>query len=430
MEKERSERFARPKGTRDFWPHEMERRRRAESTLRDLFHLYGYREVATPTFENLDLFTRKSGEGVKNQLYAFKDKSDRDITLRPELTAPVLRFYVNELSREPKPLKLYYFGNCFRYEEPQSGRYREFWQFGLELIGPRGPEADGEVIAIAAKAVESLGLSDAELRIGHIGILRELIGALPIDEAKKAEAHRKIDKKEAGLAWFLEDAGASSAEAGLLEEVAGTTGGPDVLKTAADLLSGRPNAHKAVQELTRLAEIVALHGVKRFHIDLGVVRGLDYYTGAVFEIHSPSLGAESQVCGGGAYSLAEMFGGESVGSSGFGLGFDRVLLASAPKTEVKKGRIDAFIVPVGPEARGKAIEVAVGLRAAGISADSDLMDRSISKCLDYANAIGARRVVIIGKKELESGSVTVKNMETGAQESVRLGDVAKHLKAA
>jgi histidyl-tRNA synthetase len=427
MEKEKGERFARPRGTRDFWPVEMERRRAAEKTLRDLFHLYGYREVGTPTFEHLELFTRKSGEGVKKQLYDFKDKGDRDLTLRPELTAPVLRFYVNELSREPKPLKLYYFGNCFRYEEPQSGRFREFWQFGLELIGPRGPEADAEVIAIAAKAVAALGVKDAELRVGHIGILKELIGALAIPDEKKAEAHRRIDKKEAGLAGFLVSAGAGKADAERLEEVAGTMGGPEVLVRARTLLTGTEGSHKAIEDLTLLVSNLQSHGVRDFKIDLGVVRGLDYYTGAVFEIHSASLGAESQICGGGAYSLAEMFGGEPVGSSGFGLGFDRVLLATAPGEKAVQSAIEAYIVPVGPEARKTVIELAARLRDAGISTDMDLMERSISKCLDYANTAGATNVVIIGKKELASGAVTVKDMASGAQETVRLDELTRYL---
>ena len=173
----------RPRGTRDFTPEECKQRRQVENTLRECARLFGFEEIATPTFETEELFTERSGEGIIEQMYTFKDKKGRKLVLRPEITAAVMRFYYNELKMRPKPLKLCYFANCFRYERPQAGRYREFWQFGTELIGPTGPEADAEIIALAITALRQTGLKNFTVRIGHLGILRSMLAKneLPIE---------------------------------------------------------------------------------------------------------------------------------------------------------------------------------------------------------------------------------------------------------
>ena len=168
----------RPRGTRDFLPDEMRRRRFVEDVMRDLSNRWGYVEVKTPTFESSELFTIKSGEGILEEIYSFKDKGGRDIALRPELTAPVMRMYVNELQVSPKPIKLFYFDNCFRYERPQKGRFREFWQFGVEIIGGKFPDADCEIIALASEIVNALGV-EARLHIGHLGVIRSVLKDLP-----------------------------------------------------------------------------------------------------------------------------------------------------------------------------------------------------------------------------------------------------------
>ncbi|MCJ7640177.1 MAG: ATP phosphoribosyltransferase regulatory subunit, partial [Euryarchaeota archaeon] len=165
--------LARPRGTRDLLPADMRRRRFVESRFKDVAERWGYREVATPAFEPLELFTLKSGEAIVDELYSFTDKGGRSLALRPELTAPVARLYVNELQATPKPLKLYYFGDCFRYERPQSGRYRQFWQFGIELIGSALPEADAEVIALAQRMLASVEL-DANIHVGSLDVLRAI----------------------------------------------------------------------------------------------------------------------------------------------------------------------------------------------------------------------------------------------------------------
>ncbi|WP_456328022.1 histidine--tRNA ligase, partial [Archaeoglobus sp.] len=186
-------RIERPRGTRDFLPDEMERRRAIEKVMRQIAESYGYREVLTPTFEHLELFTIKSGEGIVEEIYAFKDKSGRDLALRPELTAPVMRMYVNECMGMPKPLRFYYFANCFRYERPQKGRYREFWQFGVELIGSDSYLADVEVISLAYEIMKALNIK-FDLHVGHVGLLRHVLRDL--DEKVAEKIMRLIDKKD------------------------------------------------------------------------------------------------------------------------------------------------------------------------------------------------------------------------------------------
>jgi histidyl-tRNA synthetase len=431
----------RPKGTRDFAPDEMERRRAVEGRFRALARGFGYREVQTPTFEHLELFTSKSGEGVVKQLYAFKDKADRDLTLRPEITAPVLRFYVAEMAMQPKPLKLFYFGNCFRYEEPQSGRYREFWQFGTELIGPETPEAAAESVAFAHACLAASGLQGLELRVGHIGVLKALARYLAMDDGARQKLFALVDKREVQakrseaeriLGPFL---GGRAAQPllGFLEDLSeGAKDRPTIQAEHAALLKELPEVGLALDSLGKTMEFLRAMGVQDAKEDLGVVRGLDYYTGVVFEFHSPDLGAESQVCGGGVYALAELFGGEPVGSTGFAIGFDRVLLAlerSGRSPPPAKG-LDAFIAPIGEPARPKAFALAAQLRAQGLAVDVDLMRRGPSKCLDYANSVGARKVVLLGSTELERGVATVKDMASGQQGEVPLEGLAEALRAA
>ena len=189
----------RPRGTRDFTPDVMNRRLAFEKLLESKAICHGFKRIQTPIFESLDLFTAKSGPGVIKQLYAFQDKSERDLTLRPELTAPVMRMISEEMRSSPKPLRLSYFGQCFRYEESKKGRYREFFQYGVELIGASGPLAEAEVVALAIGMLEECGLLDYEVRIGHVGILRDILTGIGLSEQGEpespvAKAMRYLDK--------------------------------------------------------------------------------------------------------------------------------------------------------------------------------------------------------------------------------------------
>jgi histidyl-tRNA synthetase len=407
-----------PRGTRDFLPDDMERRRHYESILRDTAKIFGFREIATPMFEEAELFVKKSGPNILDEIYAFKDKGDRDIALRPELTAPVIRMFVNGMSNDPKPLKLFYFGQCFRYERPQSGRYREFFQFGAELIGNENAETDAEVIALAVSMINALGLKEYKIRIGHIGILRGKLISADVPPEKIPEVLQKLDKKmydDVRTAFGPMGIGSDIAEE--IFRITETVGGKDVL----DMISDDASAY-----LRGLVGILEAMNVTGIEIDLGVVRGLDYYTGMVFEAEAPSLGAEKQICGGGSYSLSELFGGEKVFSTGFAIGFDRILLAMENEGQAFENRgADAYVVPVSEDVRLDALKIASMLRNSGIRTDTDIMGRKMAKAMKHASSVKARYAVIVGKNELEEDSVTVRDMGTGEQKTVKINDLTK-----
>ncbi len=409
-----------PRGTRDFLPDEMEKRRFFESKLRDMAKIHGFRETETPIFEDAELFILRSGPNVLKELYAFEDKGGRQIALRPEMTAPAVRMFVNGMSNDPKPIKIFYFGQCFRYERPQSGRYREFFQFGAEIIGGATPETDAEAIAAASGMIKALGLKDYRLRIGHIGVLRRRIADAGVPADRIAEILQKLDKKLYGEARpLLADMGVSDEDAEDIFSLTETVGGTEVL----DRVPG-----EAGDWLRQVVAYLDAMGVRDVEIDLGVVRGLDYYTGMVFEAEAPALGAEKQVCGGGSYTLSELFGGEKVFSTGFAIGFDRVLLALEKEGMAYEPRgIDAYVISVTDDVRLKAAEVAAMLRSAGVSADIDIMGRKMAKALKFASSARARYAVIIGSKELGEGSATLRDMSSGEQSLVPISELAARI---
>ncbi|MEM0343076.1 MAG: histidine--tRNA ligase [Thermoplasmata archaeon] len=411
----------RPRGTRDFGPAEMAKRRKIEQAMRETCARFGFGEVVTPTFEHAELFTLRSGQSIVDEMYVFKDKGDREMALRPEITASVIRFYVNELSSMPKPLKLYYVGNCFRYENPQSGRYREFFQLGAELIGAKNPETDAEVIALAINCIRAAGLEDYIVRIGHIGILKSLVKEQIPDEATAAEVLRMIDKEDWDALGDMFDAKALPRK--LFERItaiADIKGGIDELNNLED--------SEATRHLRDIFEVLSLYGIDEAQVDLGIVRGLDYYTGMVFEIDTPRLGAEKQILGGGSYTLSELFGGEPVFSTGFAIGIDRVVLAVEAEREIQTEPVlDAYVIPSSAEMRKYAFGMVSRLRSQGLRADVDLMRRTMSKNLKYASAVGARYAVIVGKEEMAKRSVTLRDMSTGRQELVPADEVARRI---
>ncbi|MEA1895184.1 MAG: histidine--tRNA ligase [Euryarchaeota archaeon] len=394
----------RPRGTRDFTPAETEKRRYIENQMRAIAEHWGYGEVKTPTFEHTELFTIKSGEAILDELYTFKDKGGRDIALRPELTAPVLRMYVNEMSVAPKPIRLYYFENCFRYERPQKGRFREFWQFGTELIGSDRAEAEAEAIALAAAIVSDTGI-EADLRIGHLGVVRGLLSGL--DALMQAEAMRLMDKKDVdGLRMLLSD------QPDLQECL------PALLDADIDEARSITDDTQPLEELQATLAVLDHYGTS-YEVDFGIVRGLDYYTGMVFEIYAAGLGAQNQICGGGTYRLAQLFGGSETPSCGFGIGFDRVLevCESEPPHEPR------VAVVYLPDVVEDAIRVASRLRDdAGVRTTIDISGRKFGQQLKHADAIGADYAVIVGAKEVEADMVTLRDMQTGEQEMLGLDD--------
>ncbi len=389
--------ISKPRGTRDFTPQEMQKRRWLETKMREIFEKYGYEEISTPTIEHLELFTLKSGEGIIEETYAFEDKAGRKLALRPELTAPVMRFYVEKFQMEPKPLKFYYFGNCFRYDRPQKGRYREFWQFGCELIGSNKPEAIAELITMAYDILKEIGLKNIVLRIGNLDILRKFLDSIG---ANDAEIMRLIDKKD-----FDE----LKKKIRNFEEFEKFINIKDLDELKQD--------YKEIDKMKEVIEFLEEFSVP-YNIDLSIARGLEYYIGIVFEIDAPKLGAEKQICGGGEYSLVPLLGGKSTPTAGFAIGFDRTLLALEMEgfkfVEVEKPIYIAYMHGMLKE----AIKIAKMLRKEGMKVEMDLMRRSISKSLDYANRKGIKKVVIVAPEEWEKGKVLIKDMVSGKQEEI------------
>ncbi len=415
-----------PRGTRDFLPEEMARRRYVENRMRGVAERWGYGEIKTPTFEHIELFTLKSGEGILGEIYNFRDKGDREIALRPELTAPVGRMYGEELQRSAKPLKFYYFDNCFRYERPQKGRFREFFQFGVEIIGSAKAEAEAEVIALAVEMLKSAGIK-GDLHVGHLGIVRALLKDLQPEHQSKVL--RLVDKKDdKGLGDFLDEINAPDEMRGKLFRLIGLHG-DNAVHEARELIGDI----EAITQFEALLSLLDVYGLE-YIVDLGIARGLDYYTGMVFEIYCEGLGAQNQVCGGGSYRLSALFGGEDTPSTGYAIGFDRVM-------EVCKAEYQPQIrvaVICFDDTRKEAIKIAKKLRDEGFITYLDLMGRKFKDQLTHVNTIDNARyerviklygsmenaelettyAIIVGANELREGKYNFKDMSSGQQTSM------------
>ncbi|MEF8874565.1 MAG: histidine--tRNA ligase [Candidatus Thermoplasmatota archaeon] len=395
----------RPRGTRDFDPEEMESRRKLEKLLREEAESFGYREVLTPTFEHIDLFLERSGPSIIEEIYSFEDKSGRELALRPEFTASVMRMYAESLRAEQKPLKLYYFGPDFRYERPQSGRYREFWHFGTELIGADTARAEAETIALAYNCIKKVGIDDVTMRISNLHILEEYLKNKGLSREDREELYHMIDKEETGEVLDRFELGDEFVELldASFEEI------PAYLEDS--------RHHEYLEEVTKY---LSFYGIDDddYEIDLRTVRGLDYYTGVVFEIDAEGLGAEKQICGGGDYDLGDIFGTE-IPSKGFAIGFDRLHLAMEKEEKsFEEERDGCYVIPIGEEMISHAHDVLSTLRENGLRSDIDLKGRSIGKALGYADKCDFKYSILIGEEEVENKEVALKDMDSGEQKNV------------
>ena len=430
-----------PRGTRDFTPVVMKSRMALEQLLEERARRHGFNRVQTPIFESLELFTAKSGEGVVSQLYAFEDKGGRPLTLRPELTAPVMRMVAEEMRMDTKPLRLSYFGQCYRYEEFKKGRYREFFQYGVELVGASGPLAEAEVIALAIDMLDSCGLKNWQIRIGHVGILKDALTGLGLsdqieqgaNESAVASAMRFLDKgDDAGLARLFSSNGIDPSFSEPLRQLSQLQGGAETLEPAREILSALDGVSlESLDELKITLDAVSSLAVAppSLAVDLTVARGLDYYTGMVFEVQVEELGGEGQVLGGGSYNLMHLFGLADLDPCcGFGLGFDRVMLALEAQAEAEgrdevipgqqDGRGLIAVIPFNVDAQ-VVLQIVRQLRDAGQLVELELRGRKIGKAFTWADKIGATYTLIVGPRDLESGTAMLKNLKTGIEQSVK-----------
>lgn len=413
-----------PRGTKDIIPAEAYKWNYLEEKFRDLCRLYGYEEIRTPVFEHTELFKRGVGDTtdiVQKEMYTFKDRGDRDLTLKPEGTAGVIRAFIeNKMYAETQPTKLFYITPCFRYERPQSGRQRQFHQFGVEAIGSDTPSLDAEVISLAMQFLGEAGLKDLTVSINSVGcpVCREEYNRLLKDYlAAKADVLCDLcnDRRDKNPMRVI-DCKNETCQANIVD-----------IPLMADHLCDNCKDH-----FDQLKSYLDEMDIK-YVVDKKIVRGLDYYKRTAFEIISNDLGAQSTVCGGGRYDgLVEQIGGPSGYSGiGFGLGAERLLLTlEANGVEIgNPNHTDIFVVTIGDKAKLKSFSILKDLRENHISADKDHLDRSLKSQFKYSNKINAKYTIVIGDDELDKDKATLKNMETGDQKLIKISELVNELRS-
>ena len=406
------EKIQAPKGVREYLPPESQSFEWVREQLISPAKDAGYQLMELPVFEDTNLFSRGVGEStdvVSKEMYTFEDRGGRSITLRPEGTAGVMRAVIEQnLDRGQLPVKVWYSGQFFRAERPQAGRYRQFYQVGIEAIGTEDAALDAEVIAIADRGFKNLGLKnyrleitslgDAQSRAAHRVDLLEFISKLDLDEATAVRAAinplRLFDDKRP-------------------EMKAAMAGAPLLL----DYLS-----EESAENFKAVKGYLDQLGIQ-YIVNPRMVRGLDYYTGTTFEFIHEGLGAQSGIGGGGRYDgLMEILGGQALSGIGFGLGVDRALLAAQAEGVLVENQFssDLFIIPLGESQKSASLTIAAKLRGAGIRTEIAFGDRALKGAMKAADKSGSRYVIVLGDSELASGSVELKRMSDGSTRSVKI----------
>jgi histidyl-tRNA synthetase len=427
--------FKTVRGMRDFLPRDAEKLRYVEHISRKLAALYGYEEILTPVVEFYDLLAAKSGEEIRQRMYVFTDLGGRKVALRPEFTASVARLVATKLRNAPKPLKLFSVGSLYRYDEPQYGRYREFWQANYELMGSNQPEADAEILAITNHLLKELNLRNYYLKIGHMGILRGILSQEGIVEEQQNQIMQLLDKKrwEEALTQ-IKQLGASQECVKVLKKLFETRGKAAfvILKKAKKIVQKYERGITAIENLEQILTLAATSENKfEMLLELGFARGLEYYTGLIFEAYVPEL--DIALSGGGRYDkLIELFGGEPTPAVGVAQGIDRIVLAmkkQKTKFEIPKEK-SVVVIPVNENIKAKAFEVSSMLREAGIAAELEVMGRTVSRALSDADRRKVAYAVLVGPEELKEKKVVLRNLATRRQKTVEISELIETIKRA
>ena len=405
------------KGTHDILPEDSVRWQELERVIHYVAASYGYSEIRTPIFENTNLFSRSIGEDtdiVSKEMYSWKDRSGGSLTLRPELTAPVARAYIQHNLGSKSPLqRMYYIGPLFRRERPQKGRQRQFHQFGIETFGSGFPEQDAEIIAVGNTIFSELGLKDISLKLNSLGsstcrnkytkALKDYL--TPHKDSLSATSQKRLESNPLRI---LETK--NPEEQKLIADAPSIT----------DFWTADDKEHfSTVQNLLNSLNIL-------YELDHQMVRGLDYYTRTTFEFISGNLGAQDAICGGGRYDgLVETLGGKSTPAIGFAAGMERILLSmDIGKDDAKENTV--YLINLVESASGQALFIANELRELGCYVIMDTLRRSLKAQLRDANRIGAVKAVIIGEDELKNKTVQIKDLSSGEQEEIVMNDLVKH----
>jgi len=405
------------KGTHDILPEDSVRWQKLERVIHDVAASYGYSEIRTPIFENTNLFSRSIGEDtdiVSKEMYSWKDRSGGSLTLRPELTAPVARAYIQHNLGSKSPLqRMYYIGPLFRRERPQKGRQRQFHQFGIETFGSGFPEQDAEIIAVGNTIFSELGLKDISLKLNSLGsstcrnkytkALKDYL--TPHKDSLSATSQKRLESNPLRI---LETK--NPEEQKLIADAPSIT----------DFWTADDKEHfSTVQNLLNGLNIL-------YELDHQMVRGLDYYTRTTFEFISGNLGAQDAICGGGRYDgLVETLGGKPTPAIGFAAGMERILLSmDIGKDDAKENTV--YMINLVESASGQALFIANELRELGCYVIMDTLRRSLKAQLRDANRIGAVKAVIMGEEELKNKTVQIKDLSSGEQEEIVMNDLVKH----
>ena len=412
-----------PRGTKDITPKDVYKWHYVEKKFREICALYGYEEIRTPIFEHTEVFARSVGDTtdvVQKEMYTFTDRGDRQLSLKPEGTAGVIRSFIEKkMYADTQPTKLYYITPCFRYERPQAGRQRQFHQFGIEVLGSDGPSVDAEVISLAVQFFNEMGLKNLSVNINSVGCptcreeynrkLKEYLDQ-KVDvlcetclERKDKNPMRVIDCKNPHCKENLQD-----------------------IPFMIDHLCEDCKDHfDKLQTYLKEMDI-------NYVVDKTIVRGLDYYKKTAFEIISNDIGSQSTVCGGGRYDgLVEMLGGpKGISGIGFALGAERLLLTLENNNiEIENPKsTDIYIATIGDAAKTKSFKLIKDLRTNHISADNDHLDKSLKAQFKYSDKLNAKYTVVIGDDELANDTATLKNMKTSEQTTIKLSELVDELK--
>ncbi len=403
-------------GTKDLLYPEILKWNYLEDTVRRIFGNFNYKEIRTPIFEETALFARGIGEEtdiVGKEMYTFPDRSETSVTLKPEMTAAVVRAFIEHSLGKQQPLsKLFYISPMFRQERPQAGRLRQFHQFGAEAIGSVSPMLDVEMIQMVYDILRSLGLADLTVKINSLGIPESR-------EAYKQKLREYLsDKKDK-----LSEDSRKRFDTNILRIFDSKVESDQKILENAPLLLEHLD-RESIQDFDIVKSLLRKADIP-FEVDPGLVRGLDYYTRTTFEIVSGSVGSQSALCGGGRYDLLiEQLGGTPTPGVGFAAGMERILLACENENTMKipEDKLDLYIVRIDKELTSEVFEITVNSRRAGISADFDYLDRSVKAQMREANKLNARYVLFIGGEEYQKRQANLKNMNTSEQQLINLDD--------
>jgi histidyl-tRNA synthetase len=408
------------RGTRDFYPEDMRLRNWLFDNFDDAALLHGFQEYDAPVLESEELYTRKQGEEITQQLYNFKDKGDRKVALRPEMTPSLARMVMSRAGVLPMPIKWYSIPQCWRYERTQRGRGREHYQWNVDIWGTDAISADAELISVLVTFFKSVGLTEKDLviKMSSRKVLEEVLGSLGLEGDIFAKTCVIVDKMDKLPADVVSN---QLSELGLEDSAIQTIQSTLAIKDMNSLEKNLGKESSAVMELTSLFSALDAYGISEWiEFDASIVRGLAYYTGPVFEAHDRA-GELRAICGGGRYDkLLSTLGGKDLPATGFGFGDMVIMELLAEKGLVPEliGGVDDVVIALSPELRNAAMSVATSLRNTGKSVDLVLEDKRLKWAFKHAERSGAQRLVMVMPDEWKEGKVKIKDLETGEEEEV------------